>query len=229
MDASADSQAIVDRLLAEPPVVHIVDTPTGKAPGVWSTDESCYRFLARVAERGMRTLETGSGISTALFAAIGTHHRCVTPAEVEADHLRDYLTAQGISGERVQFELASSHVALPALNDTLDLVFIDGAHGFPAPIIDWFYAGSLLRRDGILVIDDIPLPGVQVLLGFLERDPRWEQLEDTGKWAAYRRHSEGSLLEGQWDQLFYDVGGKPPSVPRRVVRRLRRMLAARGG
>lgn len=207
--------------------MHIVDTPTGKAPGVWSTDESCYRFIARIAQPGMRTLETGSGISTALFAAIGTDHRCITPAEVEADHLRDYFTAQGISGARIRFELASSHVALPALEDTLDFVFIDGAHGFPAPIIDWFYAGSLLRRDGILVIDDVSLPGVQVLLGFLARDPRWEQLEHTGKWAAYRRHSEGSLLEGQWDQLFYDGSGQTPSLPRRVVRRLRRALAAR--
>lgn len=222
-----DSQAIVDRLLAEPPVVHIVDTPTGKAPGVWSTDESCYRFLARVAQPGMRTLETGSGISTALFAALGTHHRCVTPAQEEADHLRDYFGAQGISGERVHFDVAPSHVALPRLDDAFDVVFIDGAHGFPAPIIDWFYAGSLLRRDGVMVIDDIPLPGVRVLLGFLERDPRWEQLEHTGKWAAYRRHSDGSLLEGQWDQLFYTGGGSPPSIPRRVVRRLRRMIAER--
>lgn len=218
-----DSAPVVQRLLADPPVVHIVDTPEGKRPGVWSTEESCYRFMARIVRPGMRTLETGSGLSTALFAALGAEHTCVTPAAVEAEHLRDYFARQDIPGDRVTFALEPSHVALPRLTGAFDLVLIDGAHGYPLPIIDWFYAGSLLVHGGVLVVDDIPLPAVAALLDFLDRDPRWEPLQRSERWAAFRRHSEGPLIEGQWDQLFYGVDAGRPLL-RRVLGRARREL-----
>ena len=222
----SDPQSVVGRLLADPPAVHIVDTPQGKRPGVWSTEESCYRFIASVTTSSTRSLETGSGLSTALFAAIGSQHICVTPAPEEADHLRAYLSQKDISADRVRFILEPSHLALPRLTDGLDLVFIDGAHGYPMPIVDWFYACSLLGRNGIVIVDDIPLPGVAALLGFLERDPRWEPVERGERWAAFRRLSSGSLLEGQWDQPFF-----APVTSRELAAalagRLRRRLLAR--
>lgn len=194
---------------------------------MWSTDESCYRFIAETARPRMRTLETGSGLSTALFAALGTDHTCVTPADVEAEHLRRYFDEQQISGDRVTFVIDLSDVALPKLEGELDLVLIDGAHGFPLPMLDWFYACSHLRCGGVVVIDDVPLPAVAVLIEFLDADPRWERLAGTEKWGAYRRRSQGSLLEGQWDQRFYTPGIAPPTLSRRVLRRLRRELARR--
>jgi len=224
--AASDPQALVDRLLADPPVVHIVDTPEGKKPGVWSTEDSCYRLIARVVTPGARTLETGSGLSTALFAALGAEHTCVTPAAVEAEHLRAYFARTGIPGERVTFVLEPSHVALPRLTETVDVVLIDGAHGFPLPVIDWFYAGSLLRRDGTLIVDDTPLPAVQALLDFIDRDPRWESLERSPRWAAYRRLAEGPLIEGQWDQPFYAQRSTRP-LALRALGRARRELRGR--
>jgi predicted O-methyltransferase YrrM len=222
----SDPQAIVDRLLADPLVVHIVDTADGKQPGVWATEESCYRFIARIAAPAMRTLETGSGLSTALFAAIGTEHTCVTPAQIESDHLRRYFSEQAISGDRVKFVLEPSHVALPRMTEQVDLVLIDGAHGFPIPTLDWFYAGSLLRRGGTMIVDDIPLPAVAALLDFVARDPRWEPLERSDRWAAFRRLSDGPLIEGQWDQPFYVARSSRPLVLR-ILGRIRRELRAR--
>jgi hypothetical protein len=225
---TSDPQAVVDRLLADPPAVHIVDTAEGKRPGVWATEESCYLFIARTAVASMRTLETGSGVSTALFAALGTEHTCVTPAEIEAEHLRRYFAEQGISGERVRFVLEPSHVALPRLTEPLDLVLIDGAHGFPLPVIDWFYACSLLVRGGTVIVDDTPLPAVGALLDFLDLDPRWEPLERSGRWAAFRRLSDGPLIEGQWDQPFYVRRSTRPLAVR-ALGRARRELRGRLG
>lgn len=220
-------QSVVDELLSDPPVVHIVDTPTGKVPGVWAADESCYRFIARTVRPGMSTLETGSGISTALFASLGAHHRCVTPAAEEADHLRRYFGRTGIDADNVIFDIAPSHVALPRLHDRFDIVFIDGAHGFPLPIIDWFYACGLLATGGTLIVDDLQLPGVRVLLEFLNQDPRWEVIEQTRKWGAFRRLGAGDMLEGQWEQPFFFPRCMRPAFPLRVINRLRRELAGR--
>jgi hypothetical protein len=82
-------------------------------------------------------------------------------------------------------------------------VLIDGSHGFPAPVIDWYYGAGRLRRGGVVVVDDLELPAVRVLVDFLERDPRWRSIRHTEKWAAYERQSEGSLTEEWVDQPFY--------------------------
>jgi hypothetical protein len=46
----------------------------------------------------------------------------------------------------------------------LDLVFIDGSHGYPLPVIDWFYGAGLFRRGGVVVLDDVQLPQVESLI-----------------------------------------------------------------
>lgn len=72
--------ALVDRLLAEPPAIHAMEPGDDPQMGVWSTDRDCYLLLAETAGPGSCTLETGSGLSTVLLAAVGAHHTCVTPA-----------------------------------------------------------------------------------------------------------------------------------------------------
>ena len=46
MPADRDRQEVVTAILADPPVVHPMDRTATPAMGVWSTDESCYRFIA---------------------------------------------------------------------------------------------------------------------------------------------------------------------------------------
>lgn len=210
---STDRQAAVDRVLADPPVVHYLtydDLRSGRLTGVHSTEEACYRFLAGVCEAGTRTLETGSGISTVLFAAWGTEHRCVTPAQEEADALVDYCRSRSIPTAGLTFDVAPSDVALVRMDPQeppLDVVFIDGGHGFPAPMIDWYYGAGRLRRGGVLVLDDIHLPAVKLLRSYLDLDARWRKLDRTAKWAAYERLSDGPLLEDHYDQPFYRMPG----------------------
>lgn len=90
----------------------------------------------------------------------------------------------------------------------LDLFFIDGGHGFPTPMIDWYYGAWRLRRGGFVVIDDIHLSAVRLLLDYLDADLRWNAAERTGKWAAYERMSEGRLREEHSAQGFLKPPGK---------------------
>jgi hypothetical protein len=210
-------------VVASPPNIH----RGGK--GVWMTEESCYEFMARQVRPGWRTLETGCGVSTVLFAGWGCDHLCVVPVPEQRDGILEYCTEHEIEQGSLSFDLRGSEVALPELpaEAVYDLVFIDGSHGFPLPIIDWFYGAGHLREGGVVILDDRQLPQVNLLVEwFLDRDPRWESLQSTSKWAAYRRHSSGTLSEIQTSQPFLESGEHPslPSVhdvARAVVHRAR--------
>jgi hypothetical protein len=203
---------LIDEVLADPPVVHYMseaDFVQSRQSGVWSTDRSCYEFLAERCATGRDTLETGSGVSTILFAAWGTNHTAVTPGQQEAKAIEDYCRDHRIATDRLTFEVSTSDVALPRRKpDPLDLVLIDGGHGFPTPLLDWYYAGGCLRKGGILVVDDLQLPAVKVLTDYLFRDGRWLEVGGNDKWIAYERRSEGPLGEDWFHQSFFD--GPPP-------------------
>lgn len=212
MEAEGDLEgrlAWVDQVAASPPVVH-PDAPNG---AVWNTELSCYELMARHVRPGARTLETGAGMSTVLFAAWACQHVAVVPFQNEVDAVVGYCDAHCIPRDSLHFDVRPSEVALPELSSVaaLDLVFIDGCHGFPMPIIDWFYGAQLLRRDGILVFDDVQLPQVRSLIdSFIGRDDRWQGVAVTGKWMAFRRMSEGPLAEGELNQRFFPEPARTP-------------------
>jgi hypothetical protein len=221
-DANLDQRlAVIDKVLAAPPHIH------AQAPsGVWSTRRDCYEFMARELDRGSRTLETGAGVSTVLLAAWGCEHLCVVPIQSQVDGLLAYCADMAIDTSSVTFDVRLSETALPELDESreFDLVLIDGCHGFPLPVIDWFYGAGHLRRDGVVIFDDLQLPQVSHFLDwYLDRDPRWERQQANDKWAVYRRHSAGPLGEYQGDQPFMESAG-----PRRsTLGRLRSVAGSR--
>lgn len=189
------------RVIDSLPAVH-----PGAPDGVWSTDRGCYDFMANHVRQGSRTLETGAGLSTVLFAAWRCDHLAVVPYPSEATAIEAYCAEKGIHTDSLTFDLRPSEVALPDRVDSgdLDLMFIDGCHGFPSPIIDWFYGAGRLRRGGVVVFDDLQLPQVSLLIEtFIEPDDRWQKLEETPKWGAYRRMSDGPLGEDWFVQPFF--------------------------
>jgi hypothetical protein len=85
----------------------------------------------------------------------------------------------------------------------LDFVLIDGCHGLPLAIIDWFYAAQRLRSGGIVVVDDTHLLPVSTgLLAFFEADPRWKIAQEEPKWRACRRTHDGPVTEEWVDEGF---------------------------
>ena len=142
-DSLENRLAITGRIFDSPPPVH-----PGAPDNVWGTARRCYDFMANHVRPGSRTLETGAGISTVLFTAWGCDHLAVVPYPSEANVVEAYCAEHDISTDSLEFDLRPSEVALPdrAESGELDLVFIDGCHGFPLPIIDWFYGAGRLRR-----------------------------------------------------------------------------------
>ena len=127
-------RSLTDELRASPPGLH------GEGDEYWGLAWAALRWLEETVTSGMATLETGAGSSTIVFAAAGADHEAVTPDPAEEARIREECDRRGIDSSSVRFRIGASHEVLPALKPRpLDLVLVDGAHGFPYPILDWWY------------------------------------------------------------------------------------------
>ena len=142
---------------------------------------------------GMATLETGSGSSTLVFAAAGAEHEAVTPDPAEEERIRAECERRGIDSSSVRFRIGPSHEVLPQLEPRpLDLVLLDGAHGFPYPVLDWWYVAPHVRVGGLVLLDDAYMPPVRVLVDALREQPAWEMAAPIGqRTVAVRKVVEG--------------------------------------
>jgi hypothetical protein len=195
-------RSLTDTLHAQPPGLH------GEGDEFWGLAWPALRWLEREVTPGLATLETGAGSSTLAFAAGGARHIAVTPDPDEERRIRAQADALGSDHSRVTFCTGPSHELLPRLEEEpLDLVLIDGAHGFPYPILDWWYLAPRLRVGGRMLLDDAYMPPVRVVVDALRRQPGWELAETVGYRTVVVRKTEDRLPA--WDWEGESLGGRP--------------------
>jgi hypothetical protein len=186
--------SLVEQLRREPPGLH-----AGGAE-YWGLAWPALEWLEREVRPGMATLETGSGASTLVFAAGGAEHVAVTPAADEAERFHAECERRGIDASRVRFEVGLSHEVLQRLEARpLDLVLVDGAHGFPYPVLDWWFAAPHVRIGGRILLDDAYMPPVRGLVDALRAQPHWEVERAVGyRTVVVRKLAEG-LPSFDWE------------------------------
>jgi hypothetical protein len=124
----------------------------------------------------MRTIETGAGVSTIVFALKQARHTCIVPDRRLVRRIRRYCASAGLSLHTVNFVIERSEYALPRLQASgYEFALIDGRHGFPAPFLDWFYIADRLRQGGILLVDDTWIWTCEVLVRFLDAEAGWRR------------------------------------------------------
>jgi hypothetical protein len=149
-------------------------------------------------------LETGAGVSTLLFAIRHCYHQAVAPAPNLAKRINDWCAGNGVATDRLDFVLGRSEDELPHMTDDgpLDVVLIDGAHGFPTPFLDWFYAARRIRPGGYLVIDDTQIWTGDVLRRFLAEERQWRPTSKARyEFAVFQRLDQGPV--GEWHEQPY--------------------------
>jgi hypothetical protein len=193
---------IIERLENDKPSFHWGGTRR------WNAAPHTLREIQRSVSKGMRTLETGCGASTVVFAARGAQHTIVSPTHDEHERVRIYLGEVGIDSSQLTFEVGFSDEVLPRLCNYpglmaeweewytdhsssmasvpdgelfrpkyeryYDYLFLDGAHAFPYPVVDWHYSMKVLKIGGRLLLDDIPIPAVACVFRYLVSDPSWK-------------------------------------------------------
>jgi Methyltransferase domain len=178
---------LTDDLRSSPPGLH------GDGDEYWGLAWDALRWLEDNVSAGMATLETGSGSSTLVFAAARAAHEAVTPDPSEEERIRCECERRGIDSSSIRFRIGPSHEVLPKLEDRqLDLVLLDGAHGFPYPVLDWWYVAPHVRIGGLVLLDDAYMPPVRVLVDALREQPAWEIAAAVGhRTVAVRKLAEG--------------------------------------
>ena len=160
--------SLTDSLRRTPPSLH------GREE-FWGLAWEALEWLEQHVQSGMSTLETGAGASTLVFAARGAVHQAVTPDPEEERKIRAACASRGIDDSRLTFRIGRSQDVLPALESApLDLVLVDGAHGFPYPILDWWYLAPRLKEGGRMLLDDAYLAPVAAIVDYVRASESWE-------------------------------------------------------
>jgi predicted O-methyltransferase YrrM len=195
------SASDLDRLLAQPPALHGETT--------YSLVSSALRWIAG-RPRPLRTLETGCGLSTIVFAVRGDEHICITPDGSEPDAVQRYCREQSIDTGNLTFRIDRSERVLPSLEVApRDLALIDGSHAFPQVFIDYFYIAELLSVGGLMIVDDVHLWTGKVLRDFLDSEPEWHlETEWDGRTAVFRKVAE--MTSRDWFDQPFVLGRSTP-------------------
>ncbi|MDT7542564.1 MAG: hypothetical protein QOE33_2468 [Acidobacteriota bacterium] len=195
------STADIGKILAARPRIH--RTAEGQSMDM-SLASDVLDFIMENIPPDASTLETGCGLSTVLFASRSAHHVVITPAREEFETVLRFCAENNIETDALDFREGASELILPSLDvKPLDLVLIDGRHGFPAPFIDWFYTAGKLKIGGLMIVDDCWLWTGKVLSDLLSEQPQWEQVRDfDGRTSAFRKLDERSEW-GDWTDQPY--------------------------
>ena len=197
----------------------------------WHASPRVLSVMQAFLKPGQFTLETGCGHSTVMFAAAGTHHWCITPEPAETERVTRFCRERQLSTQHLHFMVGQSQEMLPHLDPALrlDLVLIDGAHYFPIPGLDWYYANRHLRVGGTLVVDDLCIPTVRMLFDFLRADQHWRLTRVLGDTAFFQKvqHTDHRL---DWVEQGYNRGYPDWSfVPHYRLRRVGIAVARKKG
>lgn len=218
----------IERLESDRPAFH------GHGQMRWDVSGGTLAAIARHVEPSFRTLEVGIGASTVVFAAASRAHTAISIAPHEYQRVAEFCSALDLDLSHVEYLQGPSDRVLPGVQGIFDLVLLDGAHAFPFPIVDFHHAGRLLRVGGLLMLDDLPIPSVQVLYRYLRTDAGWSLVEMVDDRVAVFRLVEPIPSGDPWQEQAFnssypDYSFLPASRRARVVlgARLRRSALVR--
>jgi predicted O-methyltransferase YrrM len=193
-------RTVIDRLTSDGVVVAALDGVRHAIFPVAVTVEDgevVRRWVMR--ERAAHTIEIGLGYAvSALYICEGllanghadARHLAIDPFQRSrfADCGLQTLMAAGIR-DLVEHHTEKSHFALPQLlraGRQFDFAFVDGNHRFDAVFLDLYYLGLLVKRGGVIALDDYGLPGVKHAVAFFVTNLNWTIEEVAEDWVVLR-------------------------------------------
>jgi len=193
--SAARIRSIIDRLIADGSMIAEADGSTHDVRAVAISageGEALKRWVLR--EKASKTIEIGLayGVS-ALYICEGLiesgdpHARHVVLDPFQARRFANcglQVLEEGGVRSLVEYHDEMSQIALAGFlkeGRQFDLGFVDGNHRFDSAFVDLFYLGRLLRKAGVILLDDYNLPGIRRAVSFFLTNLDWSVEETSPK------------------------------------------------
>lgn len=154
-------------------------------------------------EDAAHTVEIGLGYG---ISALHICEGLVANGHTDADHVvldpfqtsrfancgLQVLAAAGVAS-LIEHHSEKSHFVLPQfLRDgrQFDFGYVDGNHLFEGVFLDLYYLGLLVRKGGIIILDDYNLPGIRRAVAFFVTNRSWTIEESSDNWVVLRTPME---------------------------------------
>jgi hypothetical protein len=203
----------LDQIASLPPDWHLAGTMSGIV----------LRAIAAQTEKlGLiqHSAETGSGKTTLLFSHLSANHQVF--ALDCGDSISRVKNSQLFNSSNVTIIEGPSQMTLPrhVFEEKLQLVLIDGPHGYPFPDLEYYYFYPHIAVGGLLLIDDINIPSIKSMFEIVRAGDMFELVEVVEYTAFLRRTeapSDSWWLQGV-NRAHYEYAMVPPSRSRLLTR-----------
>jgi hypothetical protein len=179
------------------------------APGILGA------IIEHAPEEVEHTAETGSGRSTVLFSNLSPDHTVFSidkKNSVSAPRAHPRLREGAVTW--VIGPTQRTLIDYP-FSGPLDIVLIDGPHGYPWPDMEYARLYPHLRPGSLLIIDDIQIPTIHHMFDFLAEDEMFKLVDVVRTTAFFTRTDAPTLppeADGWWRQK-YNTTRFPPPLP----------------
>ena len=183
-----------------------------KLPQTWHAsgplDDNVLKTLADHCQsygKIVRSVETGAGKSTLFFSQVSEHHT-VFAIDI-GKSLTRVRESDLLKPNVVEFVEGPTQQTVPAyeFKAELDIVLIDGPHGYPFPDLEYYYFYPHIAQGGLLIIDDINIPSIKRMVEIIKCDDMFDCIEVISK-TMFLVRTEAPLFDpladGWWDQQY---------------------------
>ncbi len=152
----------------------------------------------------LRIIETGAGNTTITFLFLNPQAMIsICPDPKLKERIFEYCNNNAISTNALDIRLHRSEIEFPKIaltqrggndNDKFDVALLDGGHGWPTVFVDFCYSNMILRKGGLLLIDDIQLYPVKELVRLLHEQPEYEFVREIQKLWIWKKTVDAEFL-----------------------------------
>jgi len=156
----------------------------------------------------LHSAETGCGKSTLLLSHLSQHHTVFSIDDSgQSNSLTTVRESPLLKPEAVEFVTGPAQQTLPrhTFANRLQLVLIDGPHGYPFPELEYYFFYQHLDAGALLVLDDIQIPTIHRLFSFLREESMFDFMGVSYTTAFFRRNSSplfDPTGDGWWSQRY---------------------------
>lgn len=197
-----------EEYLADIPLLHSWDG--GKTWNTGGFDQYFLRQFHSLAAsfENATIIETGAGNSTITFLfAKPKKLITIVPDQDLIGRITSYCAKNSINTLPLVTYIERSEYRLPKLleeSTMADLVLLDGGHGWPTVFVDFCYLNAMLKKGGLIILDDVQLHSIRELKNLLVAQSGFELVLDLEKSVVFRKNLGDEFLP-DWGGLPYIV------------------------